>query len=1314
MKKERKKRDKKINMFLVIIIVLILLFIVISFVYSVGLKKQKGEEGKGNVFSESLNSLKNFLFLQVEPLTESTPFPLNSSYAPEIANLGGIFQIKCNFGVPWLGCVQAYHGTNACNISEYIGEDLIWNCTAKNIGMIDNYCNLFDLAGTPGCVSQTNKINATNVTIFSLYDYFDAAKINISKWVQHSINNPANIENGKLKCNASAEPQALSISGVSSERKWTLQGNFDIQVDFNATNQLANDSAASTSIAVIGTGNNQPQSYILGTTRLAGGNYWTGAWTTQGGYWINQPVLITGIGSGKWRLQRIGNIMNGYQWENNTWIKFASKTGCDLSDMYVLLSVYNNIPNRTSCGPQLNQECHPKNPNATFDNFIVRSGIIVSNNKLVAYYPFDGSANDTSGNGNNGTNYGAVLSTGKIGQGYNFSGDDYIEIPNNPMLNSNTGTWALWIKLNQISSGNGYEIIGKHDSADSANGIGIREWQGLIRASIKSSSPQGVDFEDSPSINDGNWHHIAVSFTSNSDSYFYVDGDLINTKISPDFIFSSQPLRIGKSVDTWWQGFNGSIDEVKIWNYALSEEDIKRELTRGMPKLIAYYPFEGNANDMGGNGNHGIVYGTGATFSLDSGRIGEGLKFNGINNYVNVSNSVDFSNLPGLTISVWIKPSTIPVKWEGIIDKGYNSSFIIGKRDTINEFGFGIGKNGDTNFITTTGALDNNWHHISATANGNILKIYIDGVLNYTAPQTVLIGNNNYSLVIGADMSTYPSQKWFNGSIDEVKIWNYALSDNEINREYRRIKACVNNSQCIYGEECIGGECILKANKSLVVHYEFEGNADDLSGKQNTGAVYLATFSDGKIGQGLEFNGKDSYVRISDNPILRLRAYSVSAWIKPKLNSSYEWAGIVTREGRNYNIWYHFNNSFIHHRYHDNGSWNSGANDTPNNSIIKGQWNPVIITNDGKISKTYINGTEKSSGIVNGSLFIDNYDVYIGKQFNGSIDEVKIWNYALTKRQVASESDITFNCTINLDCDDGDDCTRDLCNNVSGVCSYEFNNSIPGCGCNSDADCADSNICTNETCNTQTHTCAPKINNNGAACEDGDGCTVNDICSGGVCVTGTPRNCSDSSNCTTDTCSSGQCQHSNIGCPCTNTTQCQSNNPCVTDYCNITLSRCAATYLNIECNDTNSNTIFDWCDDSVCRGVARCNRNKICDANRGETCSNCAWDCGVCPGGTSGSTSGGTSGSGSSGSSGTGTGTSGSSAGTSASTTSGSSGAVGTGTGTSSSSTFAKIIFFTIIIGFVIGILVIILYFIKSINNNSRPRLSVGVKNNFR
>ncbi len=188
---------------------------------------------------------------------------------------------------------------------------------------------------------------------------------------------------------------------------------------------------------------------------------------------------------------------------------------------------------------------------------------------------------------------------------------------------------------------------------------------------------------------------------------------------------------------------------------------------------------------------------------------------------------------------------------------------------------------------------------------------------------------------------------------------------------------------------------------------------DDSTSGNNIGFLFSdQEHKTGMIKGGLDFDGVDDYVEVSDSESLRLMNYTVELWIKPNGIPNETWKGIVGKPGRNFNIWLN-SAGYIHHRFHNSSWWNSGAPDTPGGLITWDEWNHIAITNDGTTAKTYINGIEQASGPSGGDQIIDNTSLIIGKNldgdlgnhFKGIIDDVRIWSIVRTAAEIADNKD---------------------------------------------------------------------------------------------------------------------------------------------------------------------------------------------------------------------------------------------------------------------------------------------------------------------
>ncbi len=200
---------------------------------------------------------------------------------------------------------------------------------------------------------------------------------------------------------------------------------------------------------------------------------------------------------------------------------------------------------------------------------------------LKASYPFEGNANDGSGNGNNGVVNGATLTAGKIGQGYSFDGvNDYINLGNAAGRQGNLPfTISAWVN---VRGGAGVQgIISRGNLAGS-----VREYfLGFSGNQFFWQRSNGSTYDTLSSSNNKNantWYNV-VAWYNGSLIKIFVNGVEEGSKTSTISAGSrTNQLDIGsvpESTRTFF--FNGIIDEVKVWNYALSQSEILNEYNRG-------------------------------------------------------------------------------------------------------------------------------------------------------------------------------------------------------------------------------------------------------------------------------------------------------------------------------------------------------------------------------------------------------------------------------------------------------------------------------------------------------------------------------------------------------------------------------------------------------------------------------------------------------------------------------------------------------------------------------------------------------------
>ncbi len=185
----------------------------------------------------------------------------------------------------------------------------------------------------------------------------------------------------------------------------------------------------------------------------------------------------------------------------------------------------------------------------------------------------------------------------------------------------------------------------------------------------------------------------------------------------------------------------------------------------------------------------GVNNGTLINGSYTNGVVGQAFSLSGANSYVSIPDSASmdsFSN--SITIELWMKAGQLTpnADWKGLVTKG-NSSWRLQATTYTNTLYLGLNGVSPVDLYGTRNVNDGKWHHVAAVYDGTHSYLYVDGTLDASQPATGLIAQNNDLVCIGATSKAYELScscielgYFFNGLVDEVSIYNRALSSNEI------------------------------------------------------------------------------------------------------------------------------------------------------------------------------------------------------------------------------------------------------------------------------------------------------------------------------------------------------------------------------------------------------------------------------------------------------------------------------------------------------------------------------------------------------
>ena len=645
---------------------------------------------------------------------------------------------------------------------------------------------------------------------------------------------------------------------------------------------------------------------------------------------------------------------------------------------------------------------------------------------LVAYWSFDeGSgttAYDASGNGNHGTLInGPKWTQGKNGQALSFDGsNDYVDVPDSNSLDvTNAFTVEVWINPRTTLFVT-QEIVNKGVNRDTDCPFEIFTY-GTIFAVYLNNYDTGLNADVKES---GKWQHFVVTYDSslsNNNIKIFKNGSLVAQKTyTTPLIVTNANMHIGG----WASGasFDGLIDEVRIYNRALSPEEIRFHYSRGGP--VGYWKFDEGKGlttyDSTTNNNNGTLnLGTSGNTSTASawvpGKFGTALSFDGVDDYVDCGNGSSLNINPPITYEAWVKPRTFDTKnvyyfmSKGTGSGGINLGFM-GTFEPTNK-GKVILFNGSFSVYSANPVSVNSWHHVVAVNDGSTTRLYIDGQFSSSQAQTLSnLPTANFNIGRRGDVIWY-----FDGLIDEVRIYNYARTPDEIRLDYNA------GYSARFGPstDCDSdpGSCM---TKGLVGYWSFDegsGNiAYDASGNGNHGTLINGPkWSQGKIGDALQFDGKDDYVDCGNNNSISFptNSFSVEVWLKTNESCPNDYCGWIldTKLAGTLNSGYDMFIQYGKITFRTaNGSQLFSSASLSN--VNDDKWHHVvgIVDRENNRLKIFVDGKEEYNFTQSFSgSFANTYPLLIGKYntygsgpyaFNGLIDEVRIYNRALSENEI--------------------------------------------------------------------------------------------------------------------------------------------------------------------------------------------------------------------------------------------------------------------------------------------------------------------------
>ena len=406
--------------------------------------------------------------------------------------------------------------------------------------------------------------------------------------------------------------------------------------------------------------------------------------------------------------------------------------------------------------------------------------------------------------------------------------DEYIAFGADSPPYSDTLSIEAWIKT--TSTGTDTNNIVSWGNSSPSNGSNVQfrtNTTGKLQFGSHPADGGWVAVESSRAVNTGEWVHVAVT-KAGSTVKLYINGVEDNGGIN------SNSMTVDRmAIAKYYEGaagevFAGSIDEVRLWNDARTEAEIRQNMYRQFDNplaeanLVSYYKFnqadgETTAIDYKGDRDGALTNMTGNEWETSPAMFGPKncLEFDGTNDYVRVDSAPAFSST--ITIEAWIKTTSSADNRE-IVGWGHTSG------DNVAEFRAGGGKlqfgmwDGAWSQIESTRNINSgNWTHVAVVKESASIKLYVDGEADTTGSisksltlDVMAIAN----LIQAGVVNAYN----FPGCIDEVRIWSDARTQTELRENmYKNLTGNEGNLVAYYTFDDSSGSTLA----------DFSGNAQD-------------------------------------------------------------------------------------------------------------------------------------------------------------------------------------------------------------------------------------------------------------------------------------------------------------------------------------------------------------------------------------------------------------------------------------------------------------------------------------------------------
>jgi Tc toxin complex TcA C-terminal TcB-binding domain/Concanavalin A-like lectin/glucanases superfamily/ABC toxin N-terminal region/Bacterial Ig domain len=383
---------------------------------------------------------------------------------------------------------------------------------------------------------------------------------------------------------------------------------------------------------------------------------------------------------------------------------------------------------------------------------------------------------------------------GKLGGAVSFSGEsDYVQINNAPDLEAGNNdadfSVTFWMNLRQGFTGAWRSIVHKGNTNEERTfALWMQPQDNKIYYRISTESDSNAGDSSKAEIPLNTWTHIAYVKSGRS-LQLYIDGKLDSeVSLTGASLSNKGPLYLGK--DPWYPGINGSLDDIRIYGFALSVQMVQTviagEELENSTRPLARWKCDDlsgtKLSDTWAGSLHGELF-NGPKWVI--GKFDGAVSFSGVSDYVQIDNAPTLEvgkNDADFTVTFWLNlRQGYTSERRSIVHKGNTDAqrtLAVWMQPNDNHIYYRISTESDSNEggISSAEIQPNTWTHIAYIKSGRRLQLYIDGEFDSEVSLAGASVSNDGPLYLGKD----PWNPGINGSIDDIQIYGSALSEQSL------------------------------------------------------------------------------------------------------------------------------------------------------------------------------------------------------------------------------------------------------------------------------------------------------------------------------------------------------------------------------------------------------------------------------------------------------------------------------------------------------------------------------------------------------